>query len=223
MEFGHKRKRPEKASGAHAHAHAHAHARARAHTYTQTWPELARQCLTVVNMYTSFGTVNTSDTMRWLRGYPPRELSTCLDLLAVLATHPLSAWLQLLYHKLAPMIEQQRRERHIKAVWMTMPPGHPDCGSATRPFRSYAEFHDMEARWGSATWQQAELFDAFLIPRMRQLQVPILTVKPLWLRPDAHVFAGNNPGKADCLHWGGPIGALHVVARFLQQLLEQGL
>jgi hypothetical protein len=55
-----------------------------------TWPEIAREYLSVVSQYRHCTSVTSTDTMRWLRNVPSRPINKCLELLAVLCAHPLS-------------------------------------------------------------------------------------------------------------------------------------
>lgn len=130
--------------------------------------------------------------------------------------------LEHIYEKLAPMIRKQQAESNVSFVWRSMTPGHLNCSLhvETGPFTDYSQYNVSRDEAEHGVWTIVDDMDKFWKARMRQLRIPVADVKPLELRPDAHVLMPHRQNYTDCLHWGGPIGALQFIAKMVQHLLE---
>ena len=115
---------------------------------------------------------------------------------------------------------QQHRAMGAHFVWATMAPGHPECQAYTEPYTAYSQYNLTAETVPYPAWGAVLEASAYWKEKMAGLGAPILDTKPLLLRPDGHTFEPRKKNYVDCLHWGGPVGALSFLARPLQHILE---
>lgn len=98
----------------------------------------------------------------------------------------------------------------IKLVYKSMNPGHPNCHNATGPIDFFDPVRNDTG--DNYSWNMHPAFDNYSRQRALQLNMTLIEMAPLYLRPD---------GYSDCLHMCLP-GPLDLFSILLLTMLRTG-
>lgn len=108
---------------------------------------------------------------------------------------------------------KQNFKNYPKFIWKTQHPGHINCLN----FRKPLEWDDVDPNTQGHdryNWASFRRFDAYVYSRAAELNMSVLDISPLYLRPDMHIYGAHR----DCFHACEP-GALNIIANAFLQLL----
>jgi hypothetical protein len=107
------------------------------------------------------------------------------------------------------------REKNIdrKFIWKTQNPAHIHCHLLDKPLK-WNEHSPYENETDKYNWKIFKEFDNVARQYSKLLNISILDMSPLYLRPDGHVYGE----KKDCLHYCQP-GPLNLFSQLLLQML----
>lgn len=122
----------------------------------------------------------------------------------------------------------------VKILWRSATPTHPSCSKYEQPFVHYTDYAKVVDKFArrqraqradsyyslkrkTSTRKTEDEVNAHLMHLMAELNIPVIDLKPLQLRPDAH------SSSKDCKSWAGPIGALEVFPRLVQYHLQKNV
>ncbi len=103
--------------------------------------------------------------------------------------------------------------RTVSIFFRTMNPGHHSCDEHVEPFKNVNDFRLVPNDEDKYHWNLHIEFDQLAQFYKSILNISVINMKPLYLRPDAH------PGRGDCLHFCTP-GPLDLFPRLLQNELS---
>jgi hypothetical protein len=114
------------------------------------------------------------------------------------------------------IMELRKWDPKVTVVWKTQSPG--GCSADITYPKPSGEFFNTSSLY-EQVYQHAQFFarDVYAIQHFQKLRIPLLDLRMLYSRSDAHVSSQGRPGK-DCLHFCVP-GPLEVGNVLFQNLL----
>jgi len=104
-------------------------------------------------------------------------------------------------------------KKNTQLIWKTQNPGHLNCHMLHKPL-SWNEHSPYENDTDKYNWKEFKKYDDIAREYTKLLNISIIDMSPLYLRPDGHVYGI----KEDCLHYCQP-GPLNLFSQLLLQKL----
>ena len=128
--------------------------------------------------------------------------------------------MQFVLQHLAPMMQRirdlyQEKGRSVSFAWKTSNPPHFNCTVLHEPLAEAAPLSPQDLKSDNYEWHLFPDFDAMAVNASKTLNMTILDVTPLRLRPDAHTGV---TWKSDCLHYCLP-GPIDLFSQVVMQAL----
>jgi hypothetical protein len=104
---------------------------------------------------------------------------------------------------------------NITYVWKTLSPAHQDCWNHSTPIKTFHHYNAADY-W---SWFIQPLFDRIAVNYATELNMPIIDMTPLYLRPEAHSLFVKNSTIQDCTHYIGPAGPVNLFSQLILTML----
>jgi hypothetical protein len=121
--------------------------------------------------------------------------------------HSYTGYIEVWRH-LREQVQRIRQLTNATLIWKTQYPGHLNCHEHKEPITHFKLGEPAKDRF---QWNLLPLFDQMAIQYSQELDIKILDMSPLYLRPDAHPYG-------DCLHFCTP-GPIDLFSQMLLNMM----